>query len=493
MSTGREEVGDGKDQRPLEQQNVKAEIARVRDPYNLALSFLDDYIHVHGDMLGKHESFFTVRKWRGEYYVWKDGRYQRISDDTLQANITHWLQLNQTTRMGSVPLNLKVTRTLLSNVLLNLDPVILIRETCELDSWLADQAHPRVIPVRNGLLSLDGLDKREPPVLLEHTPNYFSLTCLPFDYDPTADCPTWKVFLEDIMEHDTERIDLLQQWTGYLFRPDLREQKFLLCVGEGANGKGVFFEVIQALVGEENCSQVGLARFGNPFALYATLGKVLNATNESSHIIEEEAESILKSFVAGDRFTFERKFREPVHAVPTAKIMISTNALPRFNDKTQGIWRRILLVPFEKTIPEERQVKNLAAEIIANELPGIFNWALEGLRKLNRANGFALPDRSKVLLEDYRRDADPARAFLLEHYTYGPNAYGVVCDTLYQEYRAWCESNGCYALSNRQFGKQVRRVFSGVERDRSGGGGTRPWIYRGLVPITSQTSQEIPI
>jgi P4 family phage/plasmid primase-like protien len=470
----------------------KTEIAQACDPYNLALSFLNDYIHIDGDMLGKHASYFTVRKWRGEYFCWRDGRYQRVSDDTVQANITHWLQLNRSTGLSSLPSDLKVTRTLVSNVLLNVDPVILIRETCELNSWLDDQDHLRVIPVRNGLLSIDGLDRNEAPYLMAHTPGYFSLTRLPFDYDPAAECPTWKAFLAEIMEGDDERIDLLGRWVGYLFRPDLREQKFLLCVGEGANGKGVLFEVVQALVGTENCSQVGLARFGNPFALYATLGKVVNATNESSHIIEEEAESILKSFVAGDQFTFERKFREPVQAVPTAKVMISTNALPRFTDKTQGIWRRILLVPFEKTIPEESQVKDLAAEIIATELPGVFNWALEGLRRLNRA-GFTLPDKSKALLEDYRRDADPARAFLLENYTYSPNAYGIVCDTLYGEYKAWCESNGCYALSNRQFGKQVRRVFPGVDRDRPGSGTNRPYVYRGLVAVTSQTSQEISI
>jgi P4 family phage/plasmid primase-like protien len=467
---------------------AKAEIARACDPYNLALSFLNDYVHIDGDILGKHESYFTVRKWRGEYFHWRDGRYQRISDDTLSANTTHWLQLNQGPGLIGIPVSLKVTRNLVSNVLLNIDPLILIRETCELNDWIGGGDRVAVIPVSNGLLALQG----EAPVLIPHTPAYFSLTRLPFNYDQAAKCPTWKGFLKDVMDGDDDRIDLLQRWVGYLFRPDLQEQKFLLCVGEGANGKGVFFEVVQALVGTENCSQVGLARFGNPFALYATLGKVVNATNESSHIIEEEAESILKSFVAGDRFTFERKFREPVQAVPTAKIMISTNALPRFTDKTQGIWRRILLVPFDRTIPEEQQVKGLAGEIIATELPGVFNWALEGLRRLNRAGGFTLPEKSKALLEDYRRDADPARAFLLENYTHSPNAYGVVFDTLYGEYKAWCQSNGCCALGNRQFGKQVRRIFPGVDRERPGSGDSRPWVYRGLVPVTSHTSHVIP-
>lgn len=285
----------------------KAERARCADPALLAKSFLTDgYIHVVGDVLGKHETFYTVRKWRGEYYAWKDGCYRRVSDDTVRANVTAWLQEQKNLKGAREGQDLRITGSLVSNVLLNMDPMILIRETCGLNSSLDFEARPPVVSVRNGLLTLTGIDKGEEPTLQEHTPNYFTLTCLPFAYAPKADCEVWRGFLDDAMRGDEQYIELLQQWVGYLFWPDLREQKFLLCVGEGANGKGVFFEVVQELVGRENCSQVPLARFGNPFALVATLGKVVNATNESSRMIEEEAESVLKSFVAGDRFTFER-------------------------------------------------------------------------------------------------------------------------------------------------------------------------------------------
>jgi len=125
------------------------------------------------------------------------------------------------------------------------------------------------------------------------------------------------------------------------------------------------------------------------------LGTVVNAKNGSSHMIEGEAENVLKSLVAGDRFAFERKFKDPVHAVSTAEIMISTNALLRFPENTMGISRRILLVPFDVTICENRRIKNLVAELKATELPAIFNWAMEGLTKLNWADGFTILGRSK--------------------------------------------------------------------------------------------------
>ena len=143
------------------------------------------------------------------------------------------------------------------------------------------------LAVANGLVSLEENDSDGRLIFRDHTPNYFTTTRLPFAYDPAATCRLWETFLDDIMQSDTEYIRLLQQWCGYLFRPDLREQKFLLCVGEGANGKGVFFEVIQHLVGRDNCSEVGLAQFHRPFALFVETVElpeyVLQIVGQDSH------------------------------------------------------------------------------------------------------------------------------------------------------------------------------------------------------------------
>jgi len=156
--------------------------------------------------------------------------------------------------------------------------------------------------------------------------------------------------------------------------------------------------VLAGLYGKPNCSDTSLVRFNQPFALYSTLGKLVNMASESSHIIEHEAENVLKGYVAGDTLMFERKFKDPVFAVPTAKIIIATNSKPRFNDKTYGMWRRILLVPFDKVITEANQIKNLADEL-KTELPGILNWALAGLARLNKQGGFTLPHRAGPCLK----------------------------------------------------------------------------------------------
>lgn len=319
---------------------ARRELAHEVDPLLLAESFLGEEEYWFDDE-ATGTCLYRLRKWRGGYFYWADGRYREVREETVRINLAAWLQKDLERVRAKLGVTYQVTRELVGNILLNLDPLIAVGETCELNSWLDFQERPLVIGLRNGLLSLADFDKGAAPRLLGHTPDYFNTACLPFDYDPQADCPLWKHFLDDVMLGRADLIAMLQQWVGYLFRPDLREQKFLLCVGEGANGKGVFFEVVQALVGRDNCSQVPLCRFGNPFALWPTFGKLLNATSESTHIIEEEAEGILKAFVAGDAFTFERKYRDPFHATPTTKVMIATNALPHFNDKTQGIVARL--------------------------------------------------------------------------------------------------------------------------------------------------------
>ena len=454
------------------------------DPYALAEAYI---VARHTKNPGSGISCeLQLRYWRDEWVLYRDGCYCRWGLPELKADIVGYLHGQQ----------IGINPHYINSILLALTHLCLIDSRQELNAWLNEINGANVFVAANGNVSHSDRDPAGKRRLLPHTPWYFTMSRLPYDYNPAATCPGWLAFLEDVLDGNREYMRLLQEWCGYLFRPDLREQKFLLCVGEGAIGKGVTFEIIEALVGRENCSQVSLTRFGNAFGLANTVGKVLNATNESSAFVEDEAETILKAFVAGDRLTFERKFKEPIHAVPTAKVMIATNALPRFTDKTMGIWRRILLLPFAKTIEEERQSRTLAADIIANELPGILNWGLQGLDQLNQ-QGFTRPEKSRELLEQYRRDADPCRDFLCENFTFSPNAAGEDSGAVYATYRQFCTANGCQALNERNFGRQVHRIFPEAERRRTGPRDNRRYIYTGLVGAeeyaVSHVSQVNPI
>lgn len=460
------------------------------NPDDIALTMLLDYLFDPGpDEAPSKESLskgrHTLASWRNDFYQWKAGRWERISDSEIDLRIAKHLQAHNEgidVSMGQAP-KVSIHKNLISNVRLCLAARVLRPETRPLNVWdNVTQDALTTLSMTNGLLVLRQDGQAE---LIPHTSDYFTFVRLPYDYNVDAECPKWHAFLRDVMLKRGDYILLLQQWLGYLLRPDLRLQKFLLCVGEGANGKTVFVLVIQGVIGIENCSQVPLSRFGNPFALIGTLGKILNVTTEGVGLIEEVAETTLKAFTSGDRMTFERKFRDAISDVPTAKIIICTNELPRFNDKSSAIWRRILLVPFDKVIAEDKQIETLAEEL-KKELPGILNWAIEGLRKLNAAGRFTVPENSKSMLEEYRRDSNPARAFLLENYIASDNSEYVGCETLYNEYKSYCDSKGYRPLSDRTFGKEVHRAFPAVEHKRIGGRAAREWAYDGLVSYVSK-------
>ena len=138
----------------------------------------------------------------------------------------------------------------------------------------------------------------------------------------------------------------------------------------------------------------------------------------------------------------------------------------------------MLLLPFERVVPAEEQNRYLADEL-CGELPGIFNWALEGLRRLRADEGFIEPSSCVEATNDYRLDCDPTRAFLQEHYRSDPSG-SIACKRLYDHYVAWMRDNGHTPLNSSNFGKNVRRVFTTVEVARLGEQNNRRRCYAGL-------------
>src|SRR5262249_54524254 len=150
---------------------------------------------------------------------------------------------------------------------------------------------------------------------------------------------------------------------------------------EGANGKSVVCAVLQGLLGEGNVSTVPLELFADKFRLAGTLGKLANLVAEVGEL-DRVAEGQLKAFVGGDAMEFERKFKAAFTARPTARLVLATNNPPAFSDKSDGIWRRMLLLEFGVQIPEEERVAGMDSVgwwAEAGELSGVLNWALAGL------------------------------------------------------------------------------------------------------------------
>ncbi len=338
-----------------------------------------------------------------------------------------------------------------------------------------------LVSMQNGILDLEAVLSGQVDPLRPHTPQWFSPVCLPYPFDPSAGCPGWLSFLQRNLEGDAERIAVLQEWFGYCLTIDTCLQKFLLVVGEGANGKSVACAALTALLGEANVSAVPLESFGQRFQLYATFGRLANIVPEVGEL-DRVAEGCLKSFTSGDRMLFERKHRNPFEAEPTARLVLATNNLPRFSDRSGGLWRRMILMPFNVQIPESERIAGLDKTsywVRTGEASGIFNWALEGLLRLRRNGEFTKSSTCAEALATYRTENNPARCFLLEFCRADPQGEIITAD-VYKRYATWCESNGHRPLASSAFGKEIVRAFPHAEKAKVRGGGTRKEGYKGV-------------
>lgn len=450
------------------------------DPHRLARLFIDKHYR-------DSQRRLTLRFWRDQWWWWNGQRYRIIDRQEVRAQLTlsiktEYDRLASESAADESPR--KVTSHLVTNVLQALTGEALLASDTEYSTWIGrEQRQRRYLALSNGLLDLDALVAGQTAETIPLTPEWFSPVYLPYGYDMIAQCPRWLEFVKEVLEKDEERITLLQQWFGYCLTQDTSQQRFLVLEGEGANGKSVVCDVLTSLLGQDNVSHVPLEMFGSRFQLTTTLGKLANIAPEVGEL-DKAAEGFLKAFTSGDRMYFDRKGLIGVDAYPTARLVLATNNRPRFTDRSSGLWRRMILLPFHVTIPENRQNPHLAEELRA-ELPGIFCWAVIGLFRLRQSGRFTIPTVCGDALEEYRVESNPARGFLLECCSM-EIAARTPCATVYSRYAAWCKANGYHPLGEKMLGKEVVRVYPDVRRRRPGSDGNRQYTYEGLAMRSSE-------
>jgi P4 family phage/plasmid primase-like protien len=416
----------------------------------------------------------TLRYWRSEWSQHHDGDSAR-QQDTIENAVTRFIRERfiKSGAKGRDGNLLKVSKSLVANTINALKSDVEVAEYVERPVWLGTGTPGEFFAFSNGLVAADRVLDGTHISVREHTPDWFSNVVFDYEFDQDADCPRWRAFLHEVLENDVERIALLQEWFGYVLRHDVSQQQFLVLDGDGDNGKSVVLAILTSLLGPTNVSHVPLEKFEGRFNLNATLGKLANICAEVGEVKRID-EGTLKSFTAGDRMEFDRKFLPSLQAYPTARLILATNNTPRFADRSSGIWRRMTLMPFRFKVPPHQKDRKLTEKLLG-ELPGIFNWAIEGLRRLQQRGAFAHSAVCNAALDVHRAESNPARVFLTEQYQVARDAF-TRSDDLYTEYAVWSRDNGHSLLNGSQFGQEVKRAFPSAVRKRRQG----KWGYEGI-------------
>jgi putative DNA primase/helicase len=164
----------------------------------------------------------------------------------------------------------------------------------------------------------------------------------------------------------------------------------------------------------------------------------------------------------------------PFCAVSTAKLMCSTNTLPLFVDRSSGIWRRLLIMPFNRPVTTEEKINGMDKSdywLNQGELPGIFMWALSGLRRLQRQGAFSESVVCNDAIAEHRAECNPTADWLLD--TYAKSDGGTIEKTqMFKNYFDFFKQSNEKPLTRSAFFKEVRRVFKGVKDQRGERKGT---------------------
>lgn len=411
-----------------------------------------------------------------------DGRYQKTNSEEVQLYIRHFLtNVRIQKKRALIPLGRKTkgfTKDMLQSIISR--PDVYLRPSqkapCSLDGKLEPAT---TIAANNCLISI----KEDRPVEHEINEKYYTLNYLSYDYVRDAYSDMWTKFIIDITLGDLDLCMLLQQWSGYLLLPTLKYQKFLLCTGDGANGKGVFFDTIAAAIGKANVSNVPLAKFTNTHTLFGTYNKLVNMSNENAENLEKNSESILKEYTAGDKVLWEQKYKPSFFAYPTAKLMFAANELPRIRDHTDGLWRRMILVPFLAKFTGNDIDIDLTEKLQKpKELSGILNWMIEGAKMLENQRKFTQPEMCDKALEKFRNESDSARLFALDNLEVDlTKTCQIPCTLLHKWYQEWCKDNGFKPKNNIHFGMSINSIYR-VQKARPWINHKRVQVYEGITP-----------
>lgn len=291
---------------------------------------------------------------------------------------------------------------------------------------------------------------------------------LPFNYNPTAKAPLFDTYLNKVLpDKDSQKI--LSEYLGYVFvkTSSLKLEKILFLFGSGANGKSVCFDIVRALYGDQNTSEYSLSDLTDTKG-YCRAMIANKLVNYASEISGKHEAAILKQLASGEPLSARLPYGEPFNITDYAKLIFNANEMSKDVEQTHAYYRRHLIIPFNVTITEAEQDKELAKKIIAKELSGVFNWVLDGLHRLLKQKTFSECEAARAAVEQYALHSDSVKMFIEDNaYKPSPNSNKLI-KTFYLEYRAYCIEEGMSPVKKTNFIKRLQACSIIIEKNHDG-------------------------
>jgi putative DNA primase/helicase len=415
----------------------------------------DRFCHLFGD------DFLYVHKWHC-FMVWTGKRWERderglmgrLAEETVKAiyreaadtdDEAERKTIAKHARSSEAQHKIKAFMELLKN-----------RRTATPEDFDRD---PMLLNCENGTLDLNTCTLRD------HNRADRITKIAPVAYKPNAGAPTFDAFLRDILPSEAVR-GFMQRLAGYSLNGKTNEKALPILHGTGDNGKSTLLNVLMEMCGEyglQASNDLLMGRSSHPTEVADLHGRRL-VTNVETEEGRRLKESLVKQLTGGDRISARRMREDPWNFWPTHTLFMATNHKPEIRGTDNAIWNRIKLIPFDVSIPKDRQDRELP-EKLAKELPGILAWAVQGHTGWLR-DGLQEPEEVKAATDSYRSDMDVLARFIDEECETG-SGLKVRSSLLYNRYKLWCEESGEQIMRSQDFSNSLQD--RGFSRVKSGG------------------------
>lgn len=385
-------------------------------------------------LLEKYHFKSLLGKKMDEIYIYDNGIYLPIGRDTIKIDVEKILIDKCKTHDVNEIIN-KVARM------------------TSLDRGILGNADKNLICLENGVLDIRDM------ILKEHSPNYNFLSKIPTKYYTNADCPLIKKFFSEVLYE--EDIPVMQEWLGYLLYRSYFEKKAMICVGDPDTGKTTLLNLITKFIGIENKSGVSLQkltsdRFSGAF-LYR---KHLNAYDDlSSKDIDDHG--AFKIATGGGYIQAEFKFGDQFEFINFAKLLYATNKIPPTQETDDDAYfKRWIVIRFDNAFDSEVVDKFIIEKITTEqELSGLLNYAIEGLKRLLKNNHFSYKKSIGEIKSLMQRSSNPLVAFIQDCIFQKDDAW-ISKEDMYEQYTKYVNKENLPRMTKEKFGRNIKKLCS---------------------------------
>ena len=312
----------------------------------------------------------------------------------------------------------------------------------------------------NGVMRYDGTKVTLEPHCRE---SYFTY-CLDFEFDTNSECPKFHEYLDRVLP-DKDQQALLQEYLGYcLSGLFLKHEKAMMLYGPmGSGGKSVLHDTLEGMFKGQLMSNYSLSEISQSNHRYNMQNKLINYSSEID--FSNANMEVFKQLCSCETVSARKLFHMPTEVKLRAKMIFNANALPD-TDLSESVFRRLIILPFTQVITPEEANVNLAKELVQEESSGIFNWMVEGLKRLTSRGRFVIPVSVQQIINKYKRESVNVNIFLDEMSWKPSDEKGdkVLLLDLFKKYIDFTTTFGYKRFNLQNFGMHLRKVGFNVRK-----------------------------